>query len=318
MAKVVIGIGSSHGPSVQKEPEEWAALGQKDTRDPRFNYAELLASAPPGLEKEITIDVQRQRHASARAALKEAERRLLEARPDVVVVVSNGHIVRETEPRPVFSVMRAEEFLVVESIGRTFENGSDDDLRGAAANGARTPGHPALANQLIEGMIKAQFDVGCVDRYPDGRPLDEAFSFCYQWLMDNKPIPIVPFFLSRDLPNQPTPRRCIDAGRALRKVIEDSPLDLRVALIASGGLSHQVLDEKLDRQAVAGLVEGDFDALENLSIPQMNRGPGTPEILNWLVVGGAMAPTKMTLLAYEPCYRSLASTGHGTTFGYWS
>jgi 3-O-methylgallate 3,4-dioxygenase len=50
---------------------------------------------------------------------------------------------------------------------------------------------------------------------------------------------------------------------------------------------------------------------------QLNRSPGTPEILNWITVAAAMAPATMTLVDYLPCYRSLAGTGHGITFGFW-
>jgi 3-O-methylgallate 3,4-dioxygenase len=58
--------------------------------------------------------------------------------------------------------------------------------------------------------------------------------------------------------------------------------------------------------------------LRNLPRAQLNRAPGTPEILNWIAVAAAMSPVKMTLVDYLPCYRSAAGTGHGVTFGYWS
>jgi len=87
--------------------------------------------------------------------------------------------------------------------------------------------------------------------------------------------------------------------------------------MASGGLSHQILDEELDHIVVDALVERDFDTLDSLSRDRLNRAPGTPEILNWITVAGAMEPLGMTLVDYVPCYRSLAGTGHGVTFGYW-
>jgi 3-O-methylgallate 3,4-dioxygenase len=39
--------------------------------------------------------------------------------------------------------------------------------------------------------------------------------------------------------------------------------------------------------------------------------------LNWIVVAGALEELPMTLVDYQPCYRSMAGTGHGVTFGYW-
>ena len=90
-----------------------------------------------------------------------------------------------------------------------------------------------------------------------------------------------------------------------------------MGLIASGGLSHQVVDEDLDKTVIDALVSGDAAALRSLPRQRLNRGPGTPEILNWVTVAAAMAPTRMTLVGYTPCYRSLAGTGHGVCFGYW-
>jgi hypothetical protein len=87
--------------------------------------------------------------------------------------------------------------------------------------------------------------------------------------------------------------------------------------MASGGLSHQIVDEELDRIVADALVERNVDALCSLPRERLNRAPGTPEILNWITVAGAMDPAGMTLVDYVPCYRSPAGTGHGLTFGYW-
>jgi 3-O-methylgallate 3,4-dioxygenase len=123
--------------------------------------------------------------------------------------------------------------------------------------------------------------------------------------------------LSRDLPNQATARRCYELGLALRRHIESWPPGLRIGLIASGGLSHQIIDEELDQTVIGALVAGDDGTMRALPRDRLNRAPGTPEILNWVAVAAAMAPTRMTLVDYLPCYRSLAGTGHGLTFGSW-
>ena len=68
---------------------------------------------------------------------------------------------------------------------------------------------------------------------------------------------------------------------------------------------------------IDALVAGDRDKLSTIPHAKLNGSPGTPEILNWVTVAAAMAPTKMVLVDYVPAYRSVASTGHGLTFGYW-
>lgn len=318
MAKIVFAVGSSHGPTIQSPAENWARLGDGDTRDPRFDFKALLAKAKPGLAQEITIDVQRARHKAARDGLAALTRRIAEAKPDVVVMISNAHRIRRAEPHPVFGILRAESFPVME---RAIENYNPDarfteSERKAAPTGT-TPGHPALANALISGLIEDGFDVASIDQLPEGAVLDDAYSFAYEWLFAGEKIPLVPFLLSRDLPNQATAGRCYDLGVALRRQIEAAPLDLRVGLIASGGLSHQIIDEELDRTVIEALTRGNVPAMRALPGDRLNAAPGTPEILNWVAVAAAMAPERMTLVDYLPCYRSLAGTGHGVTFGYW-
>jgi 2,3-dihydroxyphenylpropionate 1,2-dioxygenase len=39
-------------------------------------------------------------------------------------------------------------------------------------------------------------------------------------------------------PVKPTPRRCYDLGQLLKKAIESWDIDAKVAIVASGGLSH--------------------------------------------------------------------------------
>jgi hypothetical protein len=318
MAKIVFAIGSSHGPTIQSPAESWARLGDGDTRDPRFNYQALLKTAKPGLAAEITIDVQRARHKAARDGMNALAERITAAKPDVVVMVSNLHRIRRAEPQPVFGIMRGEGFPVLE---RAIENYNPDARFKAGEHKTEPtgtmPGHPALATALLTGLIDDGFDVASIEQVPEGAVLDDAFSFAYQWLFAGKNIPLVPFLLSRDLPNQANAGRCYDLGVALQRQIEAAPLDLRVGLIASGGLSHQIIDEDLDRGVIDALVAGNAASLRALPRDRLNRAPGTPEILNWVTVAAAMAPDTMKLVDYLPCYRSLAGTGHGVTFGYW-
>jgi hypothetical protein len=184
-------------------------------------------------------------------------------------------------------------------------------------DGVQYPTDGDLARHLMEGLIEEGIDVAANFQSRPGAGLDEAYNLLYHHFDKDASIPYVPVLVSRYLPNQGTPRRCYELGQAVRRVLErwDSPK--RVAVMGSGGLSHQIIDEELDRTVIEALLEGDTDVLCSLDRQRLNRAPGTPEILNWVACAGVMEPKTMTLIDYIPCYRSLAGTGHGNTFGYW-
>lgn len=320
MAQIKLGIGSSHGPSIQTPPEGWARLADSDTRDPRFDYQALLQAAPPGLDQEITIEVQSERYAAAHVAIAKLTETITAAKLDIVIVVSNPHRIRPADHHPVFGVFRADSFPVTKRSNEPFDPDArflSEAERKSAREISEKSGCADLANHLIVSLIADGFDMACTDQLPEGAVLDDAFVFPHDWLFPELTIPMVPLLLSRDLPNQATSKRCFELGTALRKEIESWPEDARIGLIASGGLSHQVIDQELDRKVIKALEDNDTDVLCDLPQDALNRGPGTPEILNWVAVAGAMAPSAMTLVDYLPCYRSIAGTGHGLTFGYW-
>jgi hypothetical protein len=78
-------------------------------------------------------------------------------------------------------------------------------------------------------------------------------------------IPIVPVFLNTYYPpNQPSPQRCFALGAAIRELVQSFPQDLRVGVLASGGLSHFLVNEDLDHKVVEALRKKDYQALQAL------------------------------------------------------
>ena len=88
-------------------------------------------------------------------------------------------------------------------------------------------------------------------------------------------------------------------------------------MFASGGLSHFVIDEDLDRRVLDALAANAPDKL--LAIPEDRYQSGSSEIKNWIPLSAIMADLDldMTLVDYVPCYRSEAGTGNAMGFVYW-
>src|SRR5690606_8196546 len=127
-------------------------------------------------------------------------------------------------------------------------------------------------------------DITAMDGLEPGQFEGHAFQFVHRRLLREPMLPVVPVIVNTfDPPNQPTPRRCVALGAALRDLIAAWPQDLRVGVIASGGLSHFVVDEALDQQVIRAIRDKDSAAMAALD-PRLLQA-GSSEIRNWLIVG---------------------------------
>jgi hypothetical protein len=151
------------------------------------------------------------------------------------------------------------------------------------------------------------------------RGIGHAFNFIVRrFVAENRPIPLVPIFLKTYFPpTQPTVRRCYAFGRALYSAIESCDQNKTVAIVASGGLSHFVLDEAFNRSLLTAVERKDEHAV--CRWPEAKFRSGTSEAKTWIVLAGAMEQSalQMQLIDYVTCYRSLAGTGVGAAFAEW-
>src|SRR5262249_47769618 len=127
------------------------------------------------------------------------------------------------------------------------------------------PTDAGLGQYLIEALIEEEFDVTRSNAMPKGTrdgTIGHAFYYVYRRLMDNEVIPNVPIMVNTYYPpNAPTAKRSYKFGQALRRAVEAWDSDKRVAIIASGGLSHTVIEEDLDARIIEGLKENSFEKL---------------------------------------------------------
>jgi 3-O-methylgallate 3,4-dioxygenase len=80
-----------------------------------------------------------------------------------------------------------------------------------------------------------------------------------------------------------------------------------VAVLGSGGFSHFVVDEEIDRRAMKALKQKDEETIVSLPVERLESG--TSEIRNWIATAGAVEHLDMEVFDYVPCYRSEAGTG---------
>lgn len=335
MAELTFAFGSSHGP-ILGPTESWLRIAETDKKDIRLNYDQLLRTAPPGLEAEIAPENMQKNYEAVQKGITELREVVLDNPVDVIVCVSNPHgNVPLNRMQPVFGIFLSPEAPGAEALerprleARGEANGHGNGAPGRAAGGGGRVGpvgraelfgtDPELADHLMGSLIEDGIDLACMFEAEPGEGIgrDHAFTVIYgTYLPADSPVPMVPFVISRYGPNLATPKRCYELGLALRRAIESWKSDKRVALMASGGLSHQILDPELDQEVLKGLKTQDTNLLFSLPQDRLNRGGGTPEIRNWIAVSAAMGKP-VNLVGYVPCYRSLAGTGHGMTFGYW-
>jgi 3-O-methylgallate 3,4-dioxygenase len=282
---------------------------------------------PENLAAQITPEKWQSRHAACHAALDVLAVKYAEAAPDVAVIVGNDQRELFTEENnPAFAIFWG---ATIENRPRTAEQianlppGIAISERGhAPPEDAVYPGQPELGQHIIGSMMDAGFDVAASDHLPKGsgyvNGVPHAFGFIYRQIMKDRVVPNVPVFINTFYPpNQPSAARCRKFGEALGRAIERWDSDARVAVFGSGGLSHFVIDEDLDREVLDAFQASDMERLE--AIPDNLYQSGTSEIKNWIPLAAMMAARGrgMTLVDYVPCYRSEAGTGNAMGFAYW-
>ena len=318
MAKIVLGVATSHSPQLSIRAQDWDYLLKKDQTDPRLDYPALVKRAKPGLETELTPEKFRERDEACLKAIKDLGDALRAANPDVVVVLGDDqHEQFLDDNMPTFAIYHGTSLAVVTHTGRNPAAWKNAEERGWAATAPAYETEPALAEHMVRALNAAEFDIARCNRLRPEIGVGHAFSFLYRRVLPGSKIPMVPVMVNTYFPpNQPTPKRCYAFGRAVRQAVESWKSDKRVAMMASGGLSHVVIDEEIDQMTLDGLKSKKPEVL--FGLPRERLWGGTSEILNWVALAGAMEDRELKYLEYVTTYRSPAATGCGMGFAYWN
>lgn len=349
MAEIVLGVGTSHSPMLSTQPQMWHLMGEADKVsglliDPEngepVSYADLL-SRRKGRPHRPSEEIFHQQWQACQTALAKLSSTLADARPDVLVVVSDDQEeMLFDDSMPALQIYWGESVrLIPRFVPPTAPEVVRSWIWGYGDVEMDLPVDAALGKHIIEHLTENEFDVAS-SRYaregslyggsvgPAGditrarvtpfrrQGLGHGWTFIVKRLLDNNPIPMVPVMLNTCYaPNAPTPRRCYQLGRALRAAISAWKKNARVCVMASGGLSHFVTDEVIDRLALEAMMEKDADALARL--PRQRLQSAASEVKNWIVCSAACEHLTPEIVDYVPVYRTEAGTGGGWAFMRW-
>jgi 3-O-methylgallate 3,4-dioxygenase len=349
MAKVVGGFASSHSPLMSLTGPLWEVHAKNDLRNrelvqmpegKRVTYDELLEAADPAIANVVNVEKFDERVENIQKGLDELKDRFTDTDPDIVVMFGDDQSEFFFDDNmPSINVYWGKSIKLLPRPIRP--DMTEAQKMSSAAYGTEERDYPVdseLGLHVIESLMEQDFDVSHsqymretyggkigpaswyldMERSTAPRPfgLPHAFGFPIARWWNGKTPAILPISINTCYPpNWISPRRAYALGRAVRKAVEEWNPDARVAFATSGGLSHFVVDEELDRLSLKGLSEANADILTTL--PRHRLQSATTETLNWVATAGAMGDTKMEIIAYEPGYRTPAGTGCGCAVGNW-
>jgi protocatechuate 4,5-dioxygenase beta chain len=211
------------------------------------------------------------------------------AKPDIAVIFYNDHGLNFfLDKMPTFAVGAAAEYR------------NEDEGWGIPVSPALA-GDPAFSWHLIEHLVADEFDITMCQEML----VDHAVTIPMALMWPNRreyPVRIIPISINTVQHPLPTAARCLELGRSVGRAIESYEKDVKVLIVGTGGLSHQLDGER------AGFINKEFDlhclekivdepeALASYTIHDLVRLAGTQgvELISWLVMRGALdEPVKM-------------------------
>src|SRR5438445_753884 len=187
--------------------------------------AAMAMTRSPGLTGWFTRaseDYQQQ----ARRATAEMRRRLEAARPDVLVMFSNDHLLNW----PINNVPEYTVGIADEHVGPA--EWFDEWL---AMEKYRVPGHAALARWIVNDGARR----GLALAYLRQMQYDDGISVPTHYLNPDAQFRLIPVTMNCTVPPIPTPERAYRVWTLMREILRAHPGNERIAVIATGGLSHE-------------------------------------------------------------------------------
>jgi hypothetical protein len=260
--------------------------------------AEIVAAALTSHAPLITgkLDIARpEQRERLHAGFHELGRRLAAARPDLIVMFVNDHLQN-------FPYSNMPAFCV--GLADAYDAPSPGGARLMRLPPRKLPGRPDWGMGLLQAGLAGGIDFAYSYEIESWDELSVPLHF----LDPGGQVPLVPVYTNCGAPPLPTLRRCHAVGAFVGDFIRGRPAGERVAVVASGGISHWVgtpetgrINETFDRLVLDHVARADVEPLVRLTEAEIEReaGNGGQELRNWVALLGAVPGGKGEVLAYE-------------------
>ncbi len=247
------------------------------------------------------------RHNEITTAFRELGRRVAAARPDVIIELSPDHWVN-------FFLDNLPSICI--GVGEAHDPPPEPFMKAFPYHPVL--GHPELGRHIAETALAHDFEPSISHHLK----LDHGFCIPL-WRMELASLPrIVPIVVNDLEPPMLSVRRCLAWGKLLAQAIASYPdRNLRVAILATGGLSHSIgepnmgaIDEGFDHECLRVFAKGDEASLVDFLEARMAAaGNGTHEVRNWVIAHAAMGGRGFDLIDY----RAIPEVYVGCGFASW-
>ncbi len=228
-------------------------------------------------------------------------------KPDVAINIYNDHgLGFFLDKMPTFAIGAAHEYV-------------NEDEGWGIPQLPPFPGDAKLSWHIIEGMVAREFDITSCQELPVDHGFTVPMQLFWRGAHANPNMPrAIPVSANTVQHPIPTLKRALDFGKALRASIESYPEDIKVVILGTGGLSHQLDGER------AGFINKEFDTycmekiiddpeeltkITRMELVEKAGAQGT-EFLMWMMMRGALGDNVKAL--HKNYHIPISNTGAGT------
>jgi catalytic LigB subunit of aromatic ring-opening dioxygenase len=294
------------------DPSEWDARRERNKTGYKQRYG-VKPVANPRIAEE-NHEIRMSKHVAIKNALDFLRDSVKRTRPDAIVLVGDDQSENFVETNLPQIAIYLGDTVVTTQPGKT----------GQRERGPTYRCHARLAKELLYGLVERDFDVASCTSFPRDELISHAHGPIMRTVDPDGEIPFVLLFVNAIHFPAIGPSRCYRLGQAIKDILDRNGSEDRVAIYASGGLSHftsgypwrhykgpynyGAISEEFDRQLMATLARGEGEKLAQLTSQDLLEN-GDIEFRSWMVVLGAVGSVPTKVNVYEPIYSAIGGMG---------